>query len=391
MITIPYIQLGLSKAATVQIREIRNTRTSTDEESGMLKDMYIVALDFHRIFDTEQEALDAFALFDKDEDEEISRHDLKHAVIRIFKERKNVLTALSDTENALGRLDAILKAIVVLICVFILMMLFNVVPTVIISAFGSIVVALAVFCGNSAKNLFDSIIFVFVFHPYDTGDRVFIKLPGSMNPENLMIHKVHLMTTHFRRWDGSEIYVANSILAQLPIHNARRSGDQWDSFKIDVDFADNHDRLENLKMSLQIFLKENSADYYPTFHWWVKSMDSTGVKISVEISYQHKATFQDSWKRWARRDKFIGFMKKALKDTGVNYQIPVQTISVIKQNSAVLNNWTGNEEVDDKYSESNLQDQKQKKSTSFGTSEFIISHTGVDLVSKDLLQTMKNV
>ncbi|KAJ1567404.1 hypothetical protein HK096_009978 [Nowakowskiella sp. JEL0078] len=139
---------------------IVNSRNNYNEDGIKFDKTHIIVNDLLRFFSNEDETLKAFSLFDKDGNMEISRREMKNTVLKIFRERRNVMSALFDTENALGRLDLILMVT------------------------ASICVALAFLFGNAAKNLFDSILFVFVVHPYDTGDRVFIKLPeNGMDPK----------------------------------------------------------------------------------------------------------------------------------------------------------------------------------------------------------------
>ena len=61
----------------------------------------------------------------------------------------------------------------------------------------SVLVSLAFVIGNSAKSGFESIIFLFVVHPFDVGDRVLVRLEAEK--ENLIVHKMHLLTTVFRK------------------------------------------------------------------------------------------------------------------------------------------------------------------------------------------------
>lgn len=58
--------------------------------------------------------------------------------------------------------------------------------------------------GNSAKDAFESIIFVFVTHPFDTGDRIFI---GS---ENWVVNNVGLSVSTF--WNGMDRSFMSRIL-----------------------------------------------------------------------------------------------------------------------------------------------------------------------------------
>jgi small-conductance mechanosensitive channel len=70
--------------------------------------------------------------------------------------------------------------------------------------------------GGVVKNLIESIVFLFFTHPYDVGDRLII------DGETLNVKEFGLMSTTFTRWDGSEIYSPNIVLAASNIHNVKR-------------------------------------------------------------------------------------------------------------------------------------------------------------------------
>lgn len=61
--------------------------------------------------------------------------------------------------------------------------------------------------GNSAKNMFEGIIFMFVTHPFDVGDRLLI------DGNNLIVKELGILYTIFQKWDGQVIYTPNSVLS----------------------------------------------------------------------------------------------------------------------------------------------------------------------------------
>lgn len=83
--------------------------------------------------------------------------------------------------------------------------------------------------GNSAKNLFEGVIFLFVTHPYDVGDRVFI------DGQNLIVKELGILTTVFQKSDGQVLYSPNAVLVGKPITNIRRSGNIMQVVEIQVD------------------------------------------------------------------------------------------------------------------------------------------------------------
>ncbi|KAF9092897.1 hypothetical protein BGX23_003829 [Mortierella sp. AD031] len=71
----------------------------------------LVVTDFYPYFDTEDEAKAAFAMFNKDGNGDISKKETKEKIFYIYKERKNLHTALRDLSQAVGKLDMIFLSV----------------------------------------------------------------------------------------------------------------------------------------------------------------------------------------------------------------------------------------------------------------------------------------
>ena len=91
--------------------------------------------------------------------------------MNVYVERKSLAHSLNDTKTAieeLYRLSSVAVAVVILIVWLILMGFLTTQVLVFISS--QLLLVVFVF-GNTAKTVFEAIIFVFVMHPFDVGDR----------------------------------------------------------------------------------------------------------------------------------------------------------------------------------------------------------------------------
>ncbi|KAG6918222.1 hypothetical protein DXG01_015815 [Tephrocybe rancida] len=182
---------------------------------------YLLPSDFFPAFSTEAAAEAAFRVFDKDNNGDISRAEIKTRLVRVYKERRFLSRSMRDVGAALKTLDQILLLFAMIILFFISLSVFGVDVGSSLTSVYSLGIAASFIFKNSASSAFDSIMFLFVSHPYDTGDRCFI------DQEILVVKKVGLFATVFARSDGSETYYFNSQLFTKFITNVRRSGD-WD-------------------------------------------------------------------------------------------------------------------------------------------------------------------
>lgn len=135
----------------------------------------LLAEDFVPYFKSNQEAIEAFQLFDADGNGDISKSEMREAVQRIYRERRALSTSMKDMSSAIKKLDGVLMGLGLIIVVFIWLLIFNRDSTVAnIVPLSTFVVGFSFVFGNSAKNIFESMIFIFATHPYDVGDLVCI-------------------------------------------------------------------------------------------------------------------------------------------------------------------------------------------------------------------------
>lgn len=106
--------------------------------------------------------------------------------VKVYKSRKALAHSLNDTKTAVKQLNKLVTAILIVITVVIWLLLLEVATTKVLLFFSTQLVALAFIIGSTCKNLFESIVFVFVMHPYDVGDRCVVDgVPVKTNHQKL--------------------------------------------------------------------------------------------------------------------------------------------------------------------------------------------------------------
>jgi small-conductance mechanosensitive channel len=143
--------------------------------------------------------------------------------MKVYKERRSLSRSMRDVGVALKTLDQILLFFALVVLFFISLSVFSVSVGSSLTSLYSLGIALSFIFKNAASSAFDSIMFLFVTHPFDTGDRCFIDsestclvLSSAMADrdvdENLVVKQMGLFATVFTRADGTETYYFNSQL-----------------------------------------------------------------------------------------------------------------------------------------------------------------------------------
>lgn len=91
--------------------------------------------------------------------------------MKVYKGRKALSHSLNDTKTAVRQLNKLVTAILIIVNVIVWLLLMEIATTKILVLLSSQLVVAAFMFGNTCKTIFESIIFVFVMHPFDVGDR----------------------------------------------------------------------------------------------------------------------------------------------------------------------------------------------------------------------------
>ncbi|KAL0953430.1 hypothetical protein HGRIS_004666 [Hohenbuehelia grisea] len=281
---------------------------------------HLVVDDFYPYFRTQEEAQDAFALFDKDGNGDITKREMREAVQRIYRERKSLTASLKDVGSIVAKLDAVLLSVALVLIIFICLLIFNRKNTLAsLVPLATIILGFSFIFGHSAQTLFESLIFIFSTHVFDVGDLVMI----DDNP--LFVKEFGLFSTTFRRVDGQEIIAPNSLLASSKlVHNLRRSGSMWETTPLMVSYNTPLEVIEQLRSKIATYVQTNNREW-SAFALNIDKMEYQNA-IHLVVAMEHKPNWQDWGGRWARRTAFMRNLKTALEELDIKYEMPIQPI-----------------------------------------------------------------
>ncbi|KAJ1557739.1 hypothetical protein HK096_005614, partial [Nowakowskiella sp. JEL0078] len=233
------IVLRSANDAKTLARTLFEALVSHKKSDSMLDPNVIYQMDFFRWFESPDDAKRAFSVFDVDENGDITRQEMKNAIFHIWKEKKSLESSLRDTDQAIQKLDDILK-----VFEFGMQIDTKSFLTAAISVWAGVLFAV----GGTVKNLLESIIFLFITHPYDVGDRV------NIDSTKFVVKEFGMLTTVLKALDGREFYGPNMLLAGKFIQNVRRSGPQSEDITVSVAASTAFSKISALQDRLRKFL-----------------------------------------------------------------------------------------------------------------------------------------
>lgn len=303
--------LGTTQGAQVLARRLYRTFNREETETIHQEDLTLA-------FENTEECDAAFTMFDKDMNGDISMDELEAVCVEIGRERKAITASLKDLDSVVSKLDNCFMFIVVIIAILVLISLISVQAAGFVSNAGSVVLALSWLFSATAQEFLQSVIFVFVKHPFDVGDRVTIygNTGPAMTGDDYFVKEIALLYTEFKKMEGHVVQAPNSYLNTLFILNQRRSGGLAEAVPIIIKFGTSIDQIQMLRDKLLEFVKREKREYQSNVLTELRSIDEAH-SLSLNIVFFFKSNWQNELLRLQRRNKFICAMMIAIQESGI--------------------------------------------------------------------------
>ncbi|XP_027084594.1 mechanosensitive ion channel protein 10 isoform X1 [Coffea arabica] len=286
---------------------------------------YIDEMDLRR-FMIKEEVDIVLPMIDVAETGQIDRKALTHWVVKVYNGRKALAHALNDTKTAVKQLGKLFTAILIIIIIIIWLLLMEIATTKVLVFLSSQLVLAAFMFGNTCKTIFEAIIFVFVMHPFDVGDRCVV------DGVQMVVEEMNILTTVFLRYDNEKIYYPNSVLASKPISNFYRSPDMGDSLEFSIDFKTPLELIGTLKDKIKKYLEKNPSYWHPNHSVVVKEIENVN-KIKMAIFFNHTMNFQDYGEKNRRRSELVLEIKRIFEELKIKYDLLPQEVHLVESKS----------------------------------------------------------
>ncbi|KAI4297810.1 hypothetical protein L6164_037675 [Bauhinia variegata] len=273
-------------------------------------------------FMRDDEAVKAMNLFEGASDSgKISKSALKNWVVNAFRERRALALSLNDTKTAVNKLHRMLNVTVAIVILVIALLILEIATTKFLLFLSSQLVVVAFIFGNTCKTIFEAIIFLFVMHPFDVGDRC------EIDGVQMVVEEMNILTTVFLRYDNQKIIFPNSVLATKCINNYYRSPDMGDAVDFSIHIATPAEKIAQLRHRIQSFIDNKKEHWYPSPLIVFRDFDQLNmVKLSVWPT--HRMNHQDMGERFVRRSLLVEEMIKIFRELDIQYRLLPLDISV---------------------------------------------------------------
>ncbi|KAJ0241883.1 Mechanosensitive ion channel protein 8 [Hirschfeldia incana] len=262
----------------------------------------------------EDEAMKTMYLFEgAPETRKISKSALKNWLVNAFRERRALTLTLNDTKTAVNKLHQMINIVTAIVIAVIWLVLLEIASSKVLLFVSSQVVLLAFIFGNTVKTVFESIIFLFIVHPYDVGDRC------EIDDVQLVVEEMNILTTVFLRYDNLKIMYPNSLLWQKSISNFYRSPDMTDTIEFCVHILTPLEKIATIRQRISNYIDNKPEHWHPSAKIIVKNVEQLNM-IRLVIWPDHRFNFQDILERWDRRSVLVEEIIKILIELDIEYR-----------------------------------------------------------------------
>ncbi|OMO86460.1 Mechanosensitive ion channel MscS [Corchorus olitorius] len=249
----------------------------------------------------------------------IDKKSFTNWVIKVYNDRKTLAHGLNDTKTAVKQLDKLVTVVLIIATVIIWLLLVEIATTKVLLVLSSQLVVATFMFGNTCKTIFEAIIFVFVMHPFDVGDRCVV------DGVPMLVEEMNILTTVFLKLDNEKVYYPNSVLATKPISNYYRSPDMGDTIEFSIDFMTPVELIGKLREEIKMHLESNPV-WHPHHLVVVKEIENVN-KIKMALYCNHTMNFQDYREKNRRRTELVIELKRIFEKLGIRYNLLPQHVN----------------------------------------------------------------
>ncbi|CAA6659337.1 unnamed protein product [Spirodela intermedia] len=249
----------------------------------------------------------------------IKKSAFKNWVVKAYIDRKSLAHSLNDTKTAVKQLHKLISVIVVVVIIMVSLLLMGIATTKVFVFMSSQLLLVVFVFGNACKTTFESIIFVFIMHPFDVGDRCVI------DGTQMIVEEMNILTTVFLRFDNEKIYYPNAVLAMKPISNFFRSPDMGDTVEFSIDFSTSVESIGALKARIKSYIESKPQHWRSNHSVVVKEIVNVN-KLNMALYVNHTMNYQNMTEKNLRRSDLVVELKKIFEDLSIIYNLPPQKV-----------------------------------------------------------------
>lgn len=277
---------------------------------------FVTLNEFLGSFASREEAQKLFELLDADGNGDLTFSELSYSIKGIYKDRRSLTLSVIDHSYIVDKLDNMLITIATLLVIIAFLVILDVGLAALFTTISTIFLSASFVFGETLKQIFQSLVFVFITHPYDVGDKIVI------DGKTYVVKEIDFLSSTFL-YGGQVTYVENSVLLDKFIVNIRRSSIQCDTTELNLNYSTTNEQIDQLVKTMQELISQCPRDFN------VESIRYSNVRIlsknslQLSINWEYKSSMQDGLLKDKKHNIFIANLRNALQQLNIELSEPL--------------------------------------------------------------------
>ncbi|KAH9295981.1 hypothetical protein KI387_039569, partial [Taxus chinensis] len=251
----------------------------------------------------------------------ITVSSLTNWVVNVYVARKSLSHSLNDSKTAVKQLHRLINAVVIIIVVMLSLVLLGIATSHAIVIILSQLLLVAFMFGNTCKTIFEAIVFVFIMHPFDVGDRCVV------DGVQMVVEEMNILTTVFLRYENEKVYYPNSVLSTKPISNYYRSPDMGETIDFFVDATTSVEKIAAFKDRIRSYIESKPHHWHPEYSVLIKEIENIN-RMKIGVCLTHTMNHQNIGEKSNRRSDLLLKMKEIFEELKIEYHLLPQQVNV---------------------------------------------------------------
>ncbi|XP_006854192.2 mechanosensitive ion channel protein 10 [Amborella trichopoda] len=270
-----------------------------------------------------------FPLFEgAEESGKIKQSAFRNWVVKGHMERKALANSLTDAKTAVHQLHKLASCVVVVIIIIEFLLVMGVATSKVILFVSSQLLVVGFMFNNTCKTIFEAIIFVFVMHPFDVGDRCVI------DGVQMIVEEMNILSTVFLRFDNEKIYYPNSVLLTKPISNFYRSPNMSDTVEFAIDVHTPLEKINILKDQIHNYIQSKPKHWQSKHTVAVTAIENVN-KMNMAVYLTHTMNYQNYIDKISRKSDLYLELKRIFEKHEIIYNLLPQEVCLNQHPSSI--------------------------------------------------------
>eukprot|EP00899_Mesostigma_viride_P021107 jgi/Mesvir1/28999/Mv17768-RA.1 len=241
---------------------------------------------------------------------------------QVYSERRSLALTMRDTNTVVQTMHRVLSCVAIVIAIIIGCIVTGVDVVNLLLGSSALLLSWVFIFGNSLRVLFETLIFLFVVHPFDVADRI------EVDGIHYIVEEIGIWSCKLYETDGKLVFMPTSLLATRPIRNHRRSKDTWDCVRFTLSWASTPiEKIGQLQDRIEAFMSANQTWFGPIFRMLMASVEDNN-KAVYECWFMHRNNYQDFGTVLVHRTTLLYFIKEQMQELGITYTKLSQPVEV---------------------------------------------------------------